>query len=234
MKSEKVWDENSRVKLLKMYVNDKPYVVFHLEDFIGSQEFDIDTLIPGDEPLKLTFEIADVYPGSKYDETAISEINFDGTGVHCFAAGTMVKMADGTEKTIENITYGDKILSYNFSENKTENAIVLATDNRKHHNLLQIKTEKGSITTTDDHPFYIKGKGWCAVNPGGARQYTGMEGSQTMQKGDFMYYLENGKINQAEIISIQPLNICVPAYTITRLSSGNSFFANGCLVGIEE
>ena len=45
----------------------------------------------------------DVYKGEKYEETAITEIYFDGIDVHCFAIGTQITMADYTTKSIEQI-----------------------------------------------------------------------------------------------------------------------------------
>ncbi|WP_129714802.1 hypothetical protein [Pedobacter sp. SYP-B3415] len=82
MKSERVWRENARVKQLKMYVNDKPVALLNLKDITSKQIFKIDALQGKDKDLYLKFEIAGVYKGDKYDDAAISELEFSGTGVH--------------------------------------------------------------------------------------------------------------------------------------------------------
>lgn len=92
VKSEKAWKENSRVKTLKMYLNDQPYALLHLEDSRNEQYFTVTPIGNADrenwEKLtalpwwSATFEIIEVYPGEKYDDTAITEIYFDGLDSH--------------------------------------------------------------------------------------------------------------------------------------------------------
>lgn len=92
VKSKTAWENNSRVKKLKVYVNDKPYVILHLQDSRSSQHFRVDPIGNGDREdtdallakpdWTLKFEILDVYKGLKYDDTVISEIYFDGLDVH--------------------------------------------------------------------------------------------------------------------------------------------------------
>ncbi|WP_165395994.1 hypothetical protein [Flavobacterium sp. J27] len=92
VKSDKSWRENSRVKKLKMYLNDIPFALLHLEDSKNEQSFYFDPLGNSDrndfnslqkQPWwTITFEIVEVYKGEKYDDTAITEIYFDGIDVH--------------------------------------------------------------------------------------------------------------------------------------------------------
>lgn len=92
VKSEKNWRENSRVKKLKMYINDKAFAILNLSDTRQEQTFSFDPIGNGDrknlEMLKskpwwtMKFEIMEVYKGDKYDDTAITEIYFDGIDVH--------------------------------------------------------------------------------------------------------------------------------------------------------
>lgn len=85
-KSPKVWEENSRVKKIKVYYNDKAICYVVLQDNWYIQYFDLRKffinrsrdlyldapyeLLNGD---RLRFEIVEVYPGSKYKDVAISE-----------------------------------------------------------------------------------------------------------------------------------------------------------------
>jgi hypothetical protein len=92
VKSERAYLDNSRVKKLKMYLNNKPYAILHLEDQRSRQFFKFDPIGNGSrkdlEQLKLQpawslkFEILEVYKGLKYDDVAITEIYFDGLDVH--------------------------------------------------------------------------------------------------------------------------------------------------------
>ena len=87
VKNWDVWSDNGRVKRLLMYYNDKPYVILHLQDTANLQSFEVGIL--GNEERSETspawsikFEILEVYPGEKYEDTAITEIYFDGIDVH--------------------------------------------------------------------------------------------------------------------------------------------------------
>ncbi len=85
VKNQKAWCENSRVKSLMMYYNDVPYAILQLNDTRNLQCFDVGVLGPHDEQApqwSLKFEILEVYPGTKYEDTAISELYFDGIDVH--------------------------------------------------------------------------------------------------------------------------------------------------------
>ncbi len=83
-KSEDVWKNNNRVKKLKLYINGKEFGILNLADTKTDQEFKLGTFghnLDGSD-LILRFEILEVYKGDKYDDTAITEIYFDGIDVH--------------------------------------------------------------------------------------------------------------------------------------------------------
>ena len=81
-----VWRDNGRVKKLLMYYNDEPYAILNLQDTMGLQSFDVGVLGYEDKDSapawSIKFEILEVYPGKKYEDTAITEIYFDGIDVH--------------------------------------------------------------------------------------------------------------------------------------------------------
>ena len=78
------WKENSRVKKLKVSLNEKPYVILDLVDTMAIQIFQLDTLgrTKDGKDLYMKLEILDVYKGLKYKDVAISEIIFDGIDVY--------------------------------------------------------------------------------------------------------------------------------------------------------
>ena len=92
VKSDKLWHENSRVKKLKMYIDDKPFAILNLQDTKAEQHFKVEPIGNSNredwEALKklpewtMKFEILEVYPGTKYEDTALTEIYFDGIDVH--------------------------------------------------------------------------------------------------------------------------------------------------------
>lgn len=82
-KSRHLWKANSRVKKIRMYVNGTPYRDLKLLDSFEIQTIDIGKIMfPRRKTTTLKFEILEVYPGEKYKETAISELVFEGVGVH--------------------------------------------------------------------------------------------------------------------------------------------------------
>lgn len=84
MKSDEAWQDNNRVKSLKLYVNEKVFGILHLKDTKTDQIFKLSTFGRHNDgsDLVLKFEILEVYQGDKYNDTAITEIYFDGIDVH--------------------------------------------------------------------------------------------------------------------------------------------------------
>jgi len=72
-KSDAAWKANSRVKRFKLYLNDIPVCTIKLLDtkLMQNAGFPVIYIKPGD---RVKLEILDVYPGDKYKDTAISEI----------------------------------------------------------------------------------------------------------------------------------------------------------------
>lgn len=72
VKSDKAWRENGRVKRLKVYCNGKPKYILELQNSRSFQYFNVSI----SKGATIRFEILDVYPGSKFQDTAITEIDF--------------------------------------------------------------------------------------------------------------------------------------------------------------
>ena len=84
MKSDNTWENNNRVNSLKLYVNGKVFGILNLTDSKTDQTFKLGTFGHNEDgsDLILKFEILEAYKGDKYDDTAITEIYFDGIDVH--------------------------------------------------------------------------------------------------------------------------------------------------------
>lgn len=81
-RNEKTWKANGRVKSLKFYYNGQEQGTIELEDTMKPQYVSLSGLnlaAKNNKESVFTFEIADVYPGDKYEDTAITgiEIGFD-------------------------------------------------------------------------------------------------------------------------------------------------------------
>jgi len=155
-------------------------------------------------------------------------------GPFCFGRGTPVTMADGSSKPIEKIIPGDRILSVNTAELSVEEDIVERADSAMHNNFVKIIFDDLTVNiNTDDHPYYVKGKGWCSVNPELTfRKYKMHVGS--LKPGDDCYKVLNGRIINVKISTIQLVPGRQPGFSIIKLKKNGSFFAGAKLVSVEE
>ncbi|MBR5374765.1 MAG: hypothetical protein IK131_08865 [Paludibacteraceae bacterium] len=234
VKSGKAFKENSRVKKLKVYKDDKPIAILDLKDIMGEQRFEIGTLgdnTPGSPDWKLKFEIMEVYKGDKYDDTALSEIYFNGIDVHCLVKGTKITMADGSEKDIEEIKEGDEVLSYTTS-NTTGKSTVKAIAQKNHTDFVTYRFKSGrSLTCTLDHPLFSPKFGWVSCDPEKSKLYKGFVNVGTVKIGTYILQSDG---SDDQITAIEKGKKEQPSYTITELSDKHiGFFANGVCVGTE-
>jgi len=238
VKSDKAWTENARVKKLKLSINGKDVAMLNLQDSKAQQNFKFEPLgrRADGKDLILRFTIAEVYPGSKFDDTCITEIYFDGIDVHCFAKGTSIFVNRNRQKNIEDVVPGDSVLVFDAAEQKFVTDIVEDTEAVRHRNLVKYTFEDGSsITATQDHPFLVDEKGWSSFNPKKTGAYVGFQDVRQIEISDqFIRYETTGK---AKLISLRAVEIVKDeqeTYTISKLKSGRSFIANGLIVGVEE
>jgi hypothetical protein len=82
-KSPQVWKANSRVKRFRLLVNGRPRAFIDLSDTATMQTVELKPVpLPGKARVHLRFEIAAVYPGRRHQDTAVTDLTFDGTGHH--------------------------------------------------------------------------------------------------------------------------------------------------------
>ena len=77
------------------------------------------TLAPNHDPLQYstTYTVTVTYPGvpsKSHDFTTPANPNSGGGGGICFAPGTLITLADGTQKPVEELTFDDKLLVWDF------------------------------------------------------------------------------------------------------------------------
>lgn len=242
IKSKKAWKENSRVHKLKMYIDDKPFAIIELKDIYAKQLVELEKPLGNSErgdfdKLKekdnwnIKFEILSVYKGDKYEDTAITEIYFDGLDVHCLAKGTLITMGDKTLKAIENLKIGDEILSFNNKTQKYETSIIKELANPFHKNLVNIEFSNGAkITCTKDHPFLQSDLQWTSINPVKTEKDYEITNVVQLKSGSKIKNLKN----EIEVVKIEEIDGEQRTYTIVDLDKNKTFIANGILTGIER
>ncbi|WP_430112229.1 polymorphic toxin-type HINT domain-containing protein [Paenibacillus sp. B1-33] len=78
---------------------------------------------------------------------------------NCFTAGTKV-LTDEGEKNIEDIEVGDKVLSKNEETGETAYKEVTHLYRNDKEVIYELTVGDQAIETTDNHPFWVEGKGW--------------------------------------------------------------------------
>ena len=84
-----------------------------------------------------------------------------GNACNCFTAGTKV-LTDEGEKNIEDIEVGDKVLAKDENNPDGELAYkeVTALYRNQRDDIIKLHVGERIIETTDNHPFWVEGKGW--------------------------------------------------------------------------
>lgn len=243
VKSSSAWKNNSRVKKLKMYIDDKALAILYLSDTRGEQSFDFEPIglsdrenwekVKGLPPWTMKFEILEIYPGAKYKDVAITEIYFDGIDVHCLAKGTEIAMADNTIKNVEELELGESVLSFNPESNLFEPSRILELASPTHDNLVEVKFSNGnSIVCTKDHPIMGAKGQWLSSDPTKTQQAYEYKGVSTLMIGSEI--ISSNQANRVYVTEIADVFEAQQTFTIVKLEKNNSFIANGIIVGTEE
>ncbi|WDE10482.1 polymorphic toxin-type HINT domain-containing protein [Thalassomonas haliotis] len=103
--------------------------------------------------------------GSEVQSVATGEPGGSGkVKACCFVAGTQVLTEDGY-KNIEDIKFGEKLWAKNVETGEQDWKPITKVFNEPDRGIYEIKLESHDrffqkIQATDDHPFYVIGKGW--------------------------------------------------------------------------
>lgn len=151
----------------------------------------------------------------------------------CFTSGTKIRLADGNLEVIENIRVGDSVLTYNLDLNQIEKNIVKQVDSFIQNIIVAIRFENGVVNTnTPSHPYFVRGKGWCSINPKQTEDKYPIKVNQ-LKVGDNCFYLtENGDLEFVKVVDIKsdqyPNGIMT--YNLSEVENNHNFIANGFLV----
>lgn len=156
-KSKSSWVNNSRVKKFKVFQDNKPLCYLMLNDVMGGQYFDL----PESELEPIyKFEIVDVYKGERWNDVAITHIDFQAC---CLLGESKVFILEEKSKNISKLNEGDFISTIDLKNQITSYVKVNNLFKQNHQVLLEIITPANNIKATKDHPFYINGYGFISL-----------------------------------------------------------------------
>jgi len=220
-KSINSYYNNSRVKTFKVSYNGRALCYLQLKDLMGEQRFDL--------PINayegyIVFEIIEVYPGKKWKDTAISQFNTRGC---CFATDTTIGLE--TLKTIEQLDKSQRIDIIDEDLNKLDTANVLGYYEINHSRLIEISTKEYSIKVTPDHPMFFENYGFTSLTKILLKEKLS---SYKDLLGDLNVMVWDKDKKETAFVTITQLKEMrgdFKTYTITKLSKGKNYFANGFL-----
>jgi len=220
-KSSKSFYDNSRVKTFKVYRNGRPICYLRLEDTMKRQSFEL----PFDNwDGQFIFEIIDVYPGRKWKDTAISDMNSMGC---C--------MADDTKIGLKNIS------SINDISNDSETDILLSdfktviksgvskTVRTTHMKLIEISTSNHKIKITPNHPLYFKEYGFKSLRDMLKIKSLNNFNDLENQLEVLVWDNENNKVEFSTIKTLNEIKGKFETYNVLEIVDGEMYFANGFL-----
>ncbi len=134
----------------------------------------------------------------------------------CFTPDTLITMADGKQMAIGNIMEGDLIRVENGIEPVTE---VLTRERRA---MYEVRfSDDRILRMSDDHPIYVEGKGYAAINP--VIEYKDLGMAKVLEIGDPVVTINSALV---KVESIEQIEYPDTVYTFEN----SRFFANGVLV----
>ena len=148
----------------------------------------------------------------------------NGGGSTCFVKGTKILMADGTQKNIENVKPGDKVLGFDGKNQTTEMVIQMDAPIRDHH--YNVTLADGTVVgLTDEHPLYTN-HGWESINPTHTAKEIPYLKVKALVVGDKVLK-SNG--SYVTVASMEYFPGAIQTYNLKQVTRNNDFYADGVL-----
>jgi hypothetical protein len=78
-KDYQTWKDYARIKKVSLTINDKPYAEITLDDTYKHQYIDVEKMkLDKTRRYRFRFRIMETYPGKKYEQVALSDLQFIG------------------------------------------------------------------------------------------------------------------------------------------------------------
>lgn len=132
----------------------------------------------------------------------------------CFIAGTKITLPNGEYKNIEDVMIGETVVTYNEETQLTEVGVVGDLKTHIVDNVIDLIFDNiNLITTTSEHPFFVKNKGWVEA--------------KNLKKDDVCLKDDN---TDSVITGINTHKTECRVYNLLSVSNNHNFFANKILV----
>ena len=146
----------------------------------------------------------------------------------CFAAGTMVTLADNSQKAIENVQIGDMVKTFSFGKNVKEDRKVTGITEKVVDKSILITFGDGStIRSTFDHPYFNPVRGWVSADPAFTRSKYGLVTSD-IKVGELLQNIE-GNVKTITDIEVRK-NEKIKVYNLVSVEVNHNYYANDVLV----
>ena len=178
------------------------------------------------------FTVNNIVSASAASSSFLWNFNVDGDNTYyadnylvhnkCFVGDTLITMADGTYKPIEDIEVNDLVFTQNGNEKVNEVVSPI------HNNIVELSFSNGNSTkNTDDHPYYVIDKGWCSIKPKLSTELYDVKCEQ-LEVSDIFIDDEDAQI---ELLNIMKVNGEFKTYTFS--TDSKTYYANKLLVHSE-
>jgi len=153
-------------------------------------------------------------------------------GGSCFPAGTMVALADGTEKPIEDVEIGDEVLSYDtVLESYTTGKVLMLESPIREATYIVRLSDGTAVEITNEHPIYtLKASGemgWASIDPEAtARDTNSILVIYQLEAGDNVMKKDK---SWAKVISIEIIEGQIRTYNLKDVEGASNFFADDVL-----
>ena len=138
-------------------------------------------------------------------------------GQWCFSGDTLISMANGRQDEIMNIKPGEKVLSWDFKNNKT--VIGIVTNISKSFDEAYIINNQIEVSST--HAFWTEEVGWASISGEN-------ENWKSVLKVGYHFMYSNG--SYLKINSIKPMFESMQMYNLINIQNTSNYFADGVLV----
>lgn len=147
----------------------------------------------------------------------------------CFVAGTLISMADGSSKPIEQVKIGDEVISFNESTKENEIKKVLSTNSPVHNDIVTYELQNGeTLSCTFDHPIYSSNLDLFSFRPAKTNSTYDIDSVvKEVNTGTKVLDIDSNSVEITNISSNEDENVQTYIFTV---EDNHNFYANGILV----
>ena len=159
------------------------------------------------------------------EDLLVHNVSFRG----CFVAGTLISMADGSSKPIEQVKIGDEVISFNESTKEKEIKKVLSTNSPVHNDIVTYELQNGeTLSCTFDHPIYSSNLDLLSFSPAKTNSTYDIDSVvKEVNAGIKVLDIDSNSVEITNISSNEDENVQTYIFTV---EDNHNFYANGILV----